>query len=111
MTGVLSVVASVQSPDSVLFQSVHAARVANYDTTPLAVTEVVVEVPVPSPLPPTHVPAAAGGRVASGGSAAVYRQPVAPGAPPPAIVHVGVVQPPPAPLPAPTAVTSGSVPH
>ena len=106
MTGVLSGAAAIQGPDTLLFQPSHVTRAANYETTPPSVTEVVVEVPVPSPLPPTHV-LVGGGSV--GGSYA-GGQPAL-GAPPASVVHPGVAKPPPAPAPAPTAVSGGSVPH
>jgi hypothetical protein len=104
MTGVLSAAAAIQGPDTLLFQPAHVVKAANYETSPPSVTEVVVDVPVPSPLPPTHVPAG-GGTVGGGyvgGSA---------GAPPASVVHAGVAKPPPLPVPAPTAVSAGSVPH
>jgi hypothetical protein len=100
MTGVLSLAAAIQGPDSLLFQPTHARAVANYESS-APVTEVVIEVPVPSPLPPTHVPASASG---AGGN----WQPVA-GAPPATVVHVGVSAS--LPLPPPVATSSGSVPH
>lgn len=102
MTGVLSGVTAVQGSDSVLFQPAHTTRVANYETSAPTVTEVVIEVPVPSPLPPTHVPASA--------SAGGYAGQPAAGAPPAAVVHAGVALPA-APLPAPVAVSTGSVVH
>ena len=100
MTGVLSAVTAVQGSDSVLFQPTRTASVANYETSAPTVTEVVIEVPVPSPLPPTHVPAAAGGGYVR----------AAPGAPPAAVVHAGVALPA-ATQPVPVAVSAGSVVH
>ena len=101
MTGVLSGAAAIQGPDTLLFQPSHVVKAANYETSPPSVTEVVVEVPVPSPLPPTHV-LVGGGYV--GGQPAL-------GAPPASVVHPGVAKQPPVPLPVPTATSAGSVPH
>lgn len=101
MTGVLSGAAAIQGPDTLLFQPSHVVKAANYETSPPSVTEVVVEVPVPSPLPPTHV-LVGGGYV--GGQPAL-------GAPPASVVHPGVAKPPSVPLPVPTATSGGSVPH
>jgi hypothetical protein len=117
MTGMLSVAASVQGQDTLLFQQSHPARVANYDTLPPPVTQVVVEVPVPSPLPPTHIPAsaaaaAAAAAVGAAGGAGVNRQAVAAVPPPPqTVVRPGVAPPAAPPPPAPVATSSGSVPH
>jgi hypothetical protein len=107
VTGVLTATAAVQGPDSLLFQHTQPVKAAGYDTAAPTVTEVVVEVPVPSPLPPTHVPAAGGGG-GGGGGGVVYQ---APAAAPPATVLRPVAPPKPVPVPVPTAVSSGSVPH
>lgn len=133
-TGVLTGLTSAQGPDTLLFQATHLTKIANYEKAPPSLTEVLVEVPVPSPMPPTHVPvtvyvgggpaASTGGRGGSGGSSGgsgggstqpVYGGPPAaqpvPGAPPAPVVHPPVAGPPPAPQPAPTATSSGSAPR
>src|SRR3982074_2841319 len=56
VTGVLTVTPAGPGPDSLVFRSARPARAAGYDTSGPTVTEVVIEMPVPSPLPPTHVP-------------------------------------------------------
>jgi hypothetical protein len=105
LTGVLTVVSATQvSAEAPFHQPVRAARVANYETAPLPVTEVVVEVPVPSPLPPTHVPTSATHRQTAAGA-------VGAGAAPAAVVHSSVAAPAATPLPVPTAVSTGSIPH
>ena len=133
-TGVLTGLTSAQGPDTLLFQATHLTKIANYEKAPPSLTEVLVEVPVPSPMPPTHIPvtvyvgggpgASSGGSTggrggSSGGSGGGYTQPVysgppaaqpVPGGPPAPVVHPPVAGPPP-PQPAPTATSSGSVPH
>ena len=117
-TGVLTGLTSAQGPDTLLFQATHLTKIANYETAPPSLTEVLVEVPVPSPMPPTHIPVtvyvggggggSTGSRGGSGGGPPAA-QPV-PGGPPAPVVHPPVAGPP-APQPAPTATSSGSVPH